>query len=93
MPTDKILHDRVTVDVETPWYSKINWTQIIAFFAMGVSFLGFDLTAEHQAQILAAIVAVQGVITIILRTFFTDTVTPSAARRSARISSATPVVR
>lgn len=68
---DKHIVDRVTVETKSAWLSKINWTQIIAFVAMGLSFVGFDFNPEAQAQILAAIIAVEGVITIILKTFFT----------------------
>lgn len=51
--------------------SKINWTQTIAFFAMIATLFNFDIPAEKQAEIVGAIVALQGAVTIVLRTFFT----------------------
>ncbi|MGQ7792907.1 hypothetical protein ACUN0C_10905 [Faunimonas sp. B44] len=51
--------------------SKINWTQIVAVAAMALSLWGFDLSAEEQAEIAAAIVALQGAATVVFRTFFT----------------------
>jgi hypothetical protein len=57
---------------KSAWTSKINWTQAIAILAMLGTFLGFDLSGQDQADILAAIVAVQGVVTIIIRVFFTS---------------------
>jgi uncharacterized membrane protein len=57
---------------KSAWASKINWTQAIAILAMLLTFFGIDLSSSDQADILAAIVAIQGVITIIIRIFFTS---------------------
>jgi hypothetical protein len=57
---------------KSAWASKINWTQAIAILAMLLTLLGVDLSSSDQADILAAIVAVQGVVTIIIRVFFTS---------------------
>lgn len=51
--------------------SKINWTQVISVVAMVAAMFGFDFPPETQAAIVAAIVAIQGVLTIIFRTWFT----------------------
>ncbi len=71
--------DLVSVAVKSAWLSKINWTQFVAFIAMLLTMFGIDLPPETQASILAAIVAGSSVITWVLKTFFTNTVTPASA--------------
>lgn len=68
-----------TVPVKSAFLSKINWTQAIAFAAMMFSIFGVDLDAKTQADMLAGVIAAQSIITWVLRTFFTTSVTPSAA--------------
>jgi hypothetical protein len=51
--------------------SKINWTQAISFAAMVAAVFGMDISSEMQVQILAGITAIQSLITIVFRTFFT----------------------
>jgi hypothetical protein len=51
--------------------SKINWTQAVALGATIATVFGFDLSAEEQAKILAAIATITPVVTLIFRTFFT----------------------
>lgn len=51
--------------------SKINWTQLISFVAMIAAVFGMDISPEAQVQILSGITAIQTVLTIIFRTFFT----------------------
>ena len=67
----------MNVDVRSAWLSKINWTQAVSFAAMLLTLFGITLPPEVQAQILAGIVAANGVVTWVLRTFFTHTVTPA----------------
>lgn len=50
--------------------SKINWTQIIGLAAVALSWFGFDLPAEQQAQVATIIAAGTGIVTFILRTWF-----------------------
>lgn len=68
----------VVVPVKSAWLSKINWTQGIALLAMAGTFLGFDLDAKTQAEVLAGIVGIQSAVTWLLKTFFTTTVTPAS---------------
>lgn len=76
MPTTPVA---VVVPVKSAWYSKINWTQAVGMLAMlGTAFGGFDITPETQVEIVTAIGLAQGAITYILKTFFTNTVTPAA---------------
>lgn len=51
--------------------SKINWTQAISFVAMIAAVFGMDISSEMQVQILAGITAVQALLTVVFRTFFT----------------------
>lgn len=52
--------------------SKINWTQAISFIAMIAAVFGMDISSEAQVQILAGITAVQALLTVVFRTFFTE---------------------
>lgn len=71
----------VEVAVKSAWWSKVNWTQAIAMLAsVGVIF-GLNLSPEEQAKIVATIQGVSGLATIILRTWFTDSVTPAVASK------------
>ena len=69
-----------TVAVKSGWLSKINWTQAVAFGAMLLTMFGIDLPAQTQADILAAVLAGSSVLTWVLKTFFTNTVTPASAK-------------
>ncbi len=72
--------DSTNVLIKSAWFSKINWTQAISFVAMMLTTFGIDLDPETQAQILAGIISAQATVTWFLRTFKTDTVTPSAVK-------------
>lgn len=69
------------VPTKSAWLSKINWTQALAVLAMALAYFGIDLDVKTQAAILAAIIPIQAVITWVLKTFFSNTVTPSAAAK------------
>ena len=51
--------------------SKINWTQIVSFIAMLAAVFGMDISSEMQVQILAGITALQTILTVVFRTWFT----------------------
>jgi uncharacterized protein (DUF697 family) len=73
--------DLVEVAIKSAWWSKVNWTQIIAMVAsLGVVF-GLNISPEDQAKIVATIQALSGFATIILRTWFTTTITPASANK------------
>lgn len=78
----------MTVVAKSAIWSKINWTQGVAMLAMLLSLFGFDLDAQTQADIMAAIIAVQGVITWVLRTFFNNSVDPSLAGKTVTVQKA-----
>ena len=69
----------VEVDVKSAWWSKINWVQAVAMLATVATVFGFDFPPELQAKIVATITGVSGVATVILRTWFTTSVTPASA--------------
>ena len=69
----------VEVAVKSAWWSKINWVQAVAMVATVATVFGFDFPPELQAKIVATITGVSGVATVILRTWFTTSVTPASA--------------
>jgi hypothetical protein len=71
------------VNVTSGWWSKINWTQAVGFICTMLAIVvghGFEVSADGQLAIVAAIQAVQAVVTVILKTYFTTTVTTSSLR-------------
>lgn len=72
--------DTVTVPVKSAWFSKINWTVAISVIANILAFFGIIVPAELQAEALAAINAITGVIIWVQRTFFTKTITAASAK-------------
>ncbi len=70
----------VTVPVVSAWYSKINWTQALSVGVMLATMAGVVVPAGLQETLLAAIVAVQAVVTVVLKTYFTSSVTPSSVK-------------
>lgn len=70
------------VDIKPWWQSKIVWTQVIGVGAIVASVFGFNLTADQQVQVVEAVTAVASVVTVILKVFFTTTVTPSSAKKA-----------
>ena len=71
----------IDVAIKSAWWSKVNWTQAVAMLASVGVFFGLDLPPEQQAKIAVSIQALSGLLTIILRTWFTTSVTPAAAAR------------
>lgn len=69
----------VEVAVRSAWWSKINWVQAVTMLATIATVFGFDFPPELQAKIVATITGVSGVATVILRTWFTTSVTPASA--------------
>ena len=70
------------VDVQSAWLSRINWTQAIGILASVITVVSgnkYSIPAETQLAIVATIQGVQGVVSWVLKTFFTKTITPSVA--------------
>jgi hypothetical protein len=69
------------VAIKSAWWSKVNWTQVLAMASsFGVVF-GLDISPEEQAKIVATIQGVSGLATIIIRTWFTTSITPASASK------------
>lgn len=81
-PSPMSTPEKVTVPVKPAWHSKINWISLAGPFASLVSGLiaawGFDLSPEQILAIIAGIQSGQSVVTILLRTFWTRSVTPAS---------------
>jgi hypothetical protein len=74
------------VTIESDWWSKINWTQVVglACSALAVVTGGeLELSPSTQVNIVLTIQAIAGVITIWLRRNST-TITPTAAAKLAQ---------
>jgi hypothetical protein len=73
---------RALVAVNSPWYSKINWVQLASIVLNGlITLVGgqvLGLDPELQVKLLGVLQLIQGVSTIIIKTYFTPTVTPQS---------------
>ncbi len=54
-------------------FSKINWTQAVAFLAMLLTLFGIDMPDDVKLEAVALIQAAQSVLTWILHTYFQET--------------------
>lgn len=71
----------VQVETKSAWLSKINWTQLISVLASLLVVFGVNIPPELQAHLAAAITALTALVTIVMKTWFTTTVTPSSAAK------------
>jgi uncharacterized membrane protein len=55
-----------------PAFSKINWTQAVAFLAMLLTLFGIDMPDNVKLETVALIQAAQSVLTWVLHTFFNE---------------------
>ncbi len=53
------------------WESKINWTQVLGVVASVLTVFGFVVPPELIPAVVALITALQGLMTIVFRTWFT----------------------
>ncbi len=73
--------DIAEVDIKSAWLSKINWVQVASVAASILVVFGINVPPELQAQIAAAITAISAIVTIVMKTWFTTTITPSSAAK------------
>ena len=66
------------VETKSGWASKINWTQFTGIAASLLAWVGLDVSTETLIAIIGGIQAVQAVVTVIIRTWFTKAVTPQS---------------
>jgi hypothetical protein len=74
------------VTIESDWWSKINWTQVVGWICSGLSIWTtgkFDVSPSTQINIVLTIQAISGLLTIWLRRNST-TITPTAAAKLER---------
>ena len=62
------------VAVKSAWWSKVNWLQVVGSVATLVTTNAFGLDDHTQVEALAIVNIVQGVATIVTKTWFTPTV-------------------
>jgi hypothetical protein len=70
-----------TVIVQSSWWSKINWTAAVTGSAMLLVWLSggqLNLTPDQISSVVTTIGVVGSIVTWLLRTFFTNTVTPAS---------------
>jgi hypothetical protein len=71
------------VEVQSEFWSKINWTQIVGWVCSGLSVWTagkFDVSPQMQVYIVMAIQGIAGLVTVWLRRNST-TITPTAAAK------------
>jgi len=76
------MNSTATVPVQSAWLSKINWGEGLKIVAMVGTITGtFSLDVETQNHVLMGIISAGAVYTWAMRSFFTTTVTPTAAKK------------
>lgn len=71
--------DIAIVPVKSPWLSKINWLQAAGIASSVAAGFGLNLPTDQIVAIVVGIQAVQSVVTVVTKTFFTNSVTASSA--------------
>jgi hypothetical protein len=74
----------VTAPVMSAWSSKINWTQAVSGLAVVATLVSggqLNITPEQQTVLVGAIAIIQGIVTWVLRTWFTYNITGSSAAK------------
>lgn len=72
--------DVTTVPVKSAWVSKINWTQVVSAVATCVTAVisAANLPAAQATALTAAVAGGGQFLTVILKSFFTTSVTPGS---------------
>ncbi|MDB6151479.1 MAG: hypothetical protein JWQ44_2927 [Chthoniobacter sp.] len=69
------------VNVKSAWLMKTNWVAVLtALLSLGIA-LGLPITEAQKVEILSFVGTVGPVIIVILRSFFTSSVTPAVAAK------------
>lgn len=71
----------VVVDVSSAWWSKINWTQVVGFGAGLLAVITsnkLQIDPQMQGAIALFFSGVTGLVTVIIRNYYTKTVTPGS---------------
>ena len=70
--------DKVLVNTKSAWFSKINWTAIGSAILTLITTNALGLDPVTQVKVLSATQLVQSVATVVFRTWFNNTVTPTS---------------
>jgi hypothetical protein len=73
--------DIADVEVKSAWLSKINWAQILTVGFTLLAAFGVNLPEDMKVNLIAAVTAIGGLATIVMKTWFTTTITPSSAAK------------
>ena len=65
----------IEVPVVSGFESKINWTQVLGVLASLLTAFGFDIPSDLVPAVLVAVQAGIALVTVILRTWFTTSIT------------------
>lgn len=76
--------ETIRVETKSAWYSKINWTQVAQAVVTLLTTNAFGLDDATQVKVLAGTTLATNLGTIILKTFFTPTITPASESASGR---------
>lgn len=71
----------VIVEEKSSWFSKVNWAQVLTVVFTMLAAFGFNVPEDLRVNIMAAVTALGGLVTIIMRTYFTTTITPASAKK------------
>jgi Na+/H+ antiporter NhaA len=71
----------VIVEEKSSFLSKINWGEAIKVALAALALFGINVPSEMQSAILGLIIAIGAVYTVVVKTFFTTTITPSSASK------------
>ncbi|MFA7308433.1 MAG: hypothetical protein WC026_17385 [Hyphomicrobium sp.] len=71
----------VEVEVKSAWYSKINWANVANIAFLVAATFGLNIPDDTKVQLIAGVSAIVSFMTIIMKTFFTPTVTPASAAK------------
>lgn len=66
------------VPVKSAFTSKVNWVQIVGFLLTLLSVVGIDIDEDTKLQIVVGLSAIIGVVTIVIKTFFTKSINSSS---------------
>jgi hypothetical protein len=67
-----------TVPIKSATQSKINWTALVGPALSALAYFGLKLDPQQAIAVIAGIQAAQSIVTIVLKTYFTKTVTPDS---------------
>lgn len=76
--TDAVPAPLVVVQIKPAWQSKVSWTAVLAALVSLVTTIALGFEPETQVKILAVTQLVNSVATVVLKTWFTNTVAPQS---------------